>query len=398
MKILLEDTIPFGREYLAELGDINTYAWQSLTPDDLSDADILAVRSTTKVNASLLGATKQLKFVTTATSGTNHLDKLWLDSHGISWKSAGGCNAVAVAEYVLSVLFRADQLGKIDVNSCTVGIVGAGHVGSALAQRLQALNIAYKLCDPPLQAQGDTRAFVDLDEIIQCDVITLHVPFISAGKYATAHLINDNVLSQLTSHQLLINACRGEVIDEDALLKRLTRPNAPSVVLDVFANEPTISPDLLPLCWLVTPHIAGHSVEGKVRGTQIIYQQICQFLNKQPSKTLDDFLSPVAPITVSLSVPEAKQLCKHDAATLILSIYDVSIDDKALREAIADEIKSLDNPSKAQIVAAIGQSFATMRKAYRIRRECSAYSLILPDATSLEIKRQLQTLGFSISA
>ena len=397
MKILLEDTIPFGPEYLAELGDIRTYAWQSLTQDDVSDADILAVRSTTKVNASLLANAKQLKFVTTATSGTNHLDKHWLDSQGISWQSAGGCNAVAVAEYVLSVLFCADKLAKIDLNSCTVGIVGAGHVGSALAQRLSALNINYKLCDPPLEASGDPRSFVTLDEITQCDVITLHVPFVKAGKYATGHLINEAVLSQLNARQLLINACRGEVIDEDALLRRLNSPNAPSVALDVFANEPTINPALLPLCWLVTPHIAGHSVEGKVRGTQIIYQQICQFLNKEPSKTLDDFLSPVAPIKVSLNAPNAQQLCKRDAASLMLSVYDVCIDDKALRDAISDAIKSLDNPSEAQIVKSIGHTFATMRKTYRIRRECSAYSLRVPDSTSIEIKRQLQALGFSVA-
>ena len=160
MKILFEDTIPLGHEYFSGLGDVSRYAWQTLTPEDIKHTDILAVRSTTKVNEALLSQASQLQFVTTATSGTNHIDKNWLDSQGISWNSAGGCNAIAVAEYVLSALLLADQAGKIDINAITVGIVGAGHVGTALAKRLSVLNIQYKLCDPPLSASGDTRKFL----------------------------------------------------------------------------------------------------------------------------------------------------------------------------------------------------------------------------------------------
>ena len=400
MKILFEDTIPLGREYFSGLGDVSSYAWQTLTPEDIKNVDILAVRSTTKVNEALLSQASQLQFVTTATSGTNHMDKTWLNSQGISWNFAGGCNAVAVAEYVLSALFLADRAGKIDINAITVGIVGAGHVGTALAKRLAALNIEYKLCDPPLNESGDPRSFVDFEDIIDCDVITLHVPYVNTGRHTTGKLINADVLGQLGSNKLLINACRGEVIDELALLNRLKQPNAPTVVLDVFENEPAINPELLQYCWLMTPHIAGHSVEGKVRGTQYVYEQICNLLKEPNTKTLGDYLSAVEPIKVELASATASALSKQDLIGLMLQVYNLRVDDEAFREKLGEALKRQQNESaqSEEISASISHTFATMRKSYRIRRECSAYTLILPSHTSDGIKQQLKGLGFLLQA
>lgn len=400
MKILFEDTIPLGHEYFSGLGDVSRYAWQTLTPEDIKNVDILAVRSTTKVNEALLSEASQLQFVTTATSGTNHMDKTWLDSQGISWNSAGGCNAVAVAEYVLSALFLADGAGKININAITVGIVGAGHVGTALAKLLAALNIEYKLCDPPLSAADDPRSFVDFQDIIGCDVITLHVPFVKTGSHTTGKLIDADVLGQLGSNQLLINACRGEVIDEQALIHRLKKPHPPTVVLDVFENEPAINPELLQYCWLMTPHIAGHSVEGKVRGTQYVYEQICDFLGKPSTKTLDECLPIVEPIEVNLASASSSVLSKQDLIGVMLQVYNLSADDKALRLALNDAVGTGENESadSEEITASISHTFATMRKSYRVRRECSAYTLILPSNTSDEIKQQLKGLGFLLQA
>ncbi|MBQ4830641.1 4-phosphoerythronate dehydrogenase [Alteromonas sp. MMG017] len=400
MKILFEDTIPLGHEYFSGLGDVSRYAWQTLTPEDIKNVDILAVRSTTKVNEVLLSQASQLQFVTTATSGTNHMDKAWLDSQGISWNSAGGCNAVAVAEYVLSALFLADRAGKIDINAITVGIVGAGHVGTALAKRLAALNIEYKLCDPPLSVADDPRTFVDFQDIIGCDVITLHVPYVKSGSHTTGKLINADVLEQLVSNQLLINACRGEVIDEQALLNRLKQPNAPTVVLDVFENEPAINPELVQYCWLMTPHIAGHSVEGKVRGTQYVYEQICNLLEEPSTKTLGEYLSAVEPIKVEFSSASASVLSKQDLIGLMLQVYNLRDDDTAFRERLREALEKQQNESadSEEITASISHTFATMRKSYRVRRECSAYTLILPSNTSDEIKQQLKGLGFLVQA
>lgn len=382
MKILFEDTIPFGYEYLSELADVTRYAWQSLTPEDVADADIMAIRSTTKINAALLSNASSLSFVTTATSGTNHIDGRYLNERGIAWDDAGGCNAVAVAEYVLSTLFNAHLAQKLSLPNVTVGIVGAGHVGSALSARLLALGINVKLCDPPLQAAGDKRDFCSFEEILKCDVITLHVPFVPSGPHATGNLINEQVLASLTSSQLLINACRGEVIDEAALLARLKQGNAPTVVLDVFNNEPSINLDLLTHCWLVTPHIAGHSVEGKVRGTQIIYEQIATRLGKPITKSLNDFLDTLPEKAVAFSATSSQMVDINDIAQLFLSVYNIADDDKKMREALASA--DID----------VASTFASLRKKYRIRRECTAYTLNTASELSVPSLQTLMQLGF----
>ena len=384
MKILFEDTIPFGYEYLSELAEVTRYAWQSLTPEDVADADIMAIRSTTKINATLLEKASSLSFVTTATSGTNHIDGSYLNQRGIAFDDAGGCNAVAVAEYVLSTLFNAHNAQKLSLPNITVGIVGAGHVGSALSARLVALGVDVKLCDPPLQAAGDKREFCSFEEILTCDVITLHVPYVPSGPHATANLINERVLASLKSSQLLINACRGEVIDEAALIARLKQDNAPTVVLDVFNNEPSINLDLLAHCWMVTPHIAGHSVEGKVRGTQIIYEQIAARLGKPVSKSLNDFLDTLPEKNVTFSATSSQMLDINDIGQLFLSVYNIADDDKKMREALA------------AAGADVASTFASLRKKYRIRRECTAYTLKPASTLSSPSQQTLVQLGFGL--
>ena len=388
MKILLEDTIPFGQDYLDELGQVELYAWQSLKPEMLTNVDILALRSTTKVTPSLLKQADALKFVTTATAGTNHLDKTYLDNTGIAHSSAAGCNAVAVAEYVLSVLLHSHKANKISLYDVTVGIVGAGNVGSALANILTALNVKHVLCDPPIEMSGDSRDFVSLNDIAQCDVVTLHVPYVVEGEFPTEKLIDKAFLDGMNEKQLLINACRGEVIDESALLNRLKQDNAPTVVLDVFDNEPNINTELFSYVWFVTPHIAGHSVEGKVRGTQMIYEQICDVVGTKPNKTLNDFLDATAPIAVNLAFPQQEYLDISDLITIFHKVYDVEVDDKAMRDAMRAE--------EASIQKTIPSIFASLRKQYRIRRECSAYTLQLSTSISEQIQQTLCGLGFNV--
>lgn len=392
MKILLEDTIPFGESYLCNVGEVSTYAWQNLVASDLTDIDILALRSTTKVTPELLEYANKLQFVTTATAGTNHIDKDCLNAKNIAHSSAAGCNAVAVAEYVLSVLLHAQKSKKLDLYSATVGIVGAGNVGSALSVLLDAVGVSYVLCDPPLQEVGDERAFVGMDDITGCDVITLHVPFVYGGPHPTVKLIDSGFLSQLNEHQLLINACRGEVIDEPALHSCLSSPNAPTVVLDVFDNEPAIDTRLTEHCWFVTPHIAGHSVEGKVRGTQMIYEQICEHTGQKVTKSLSDFLQSIPPIRVSLQHPTASRLSVEDLIDVFHRIYDISIDDKDMRQSIRQVHMAEDNAQTENV----GTHFAALRKQYRVRRECSAHTLIVPNDTSKEIVKTFKGLGFSV--
>lgn len=391
MKILLEDTIPFGCDYLSDVGDVTTYAWQSLAPENLQGIDILALRSTTKVTPALLAKADKLQFVTTATAGTNHLDKDYLTSANINFNSAAGCNAVAVAEYVLSVLLHAHKAKKLDLNKAKVGIVGAGNVGSALSRILTVLRIEHILCDPPLEESGDTRSFKSLSDIAKCDVITLHVPYVEAGAHPTGQLIDQDFLASLSSDQLLINACRGEVIDETSLLARLQQDNAPTVVLDVFDNEPHVDTSLFDYAWFITPHIAGHSVEGKVRGTQMIYEQICDIVSAPVNKALGDFLEPTTPVVAKLAHPKAEHLSFDDLVAVFHQVYDISIDDAHTRDTLMAE-----GTQGTQNNETIGSKFAALRKQYRVRRECSAYVLEVPSSTSRNIQNTLSALGFDV--
>ncbi|MCU7555938.1 4-phosphoerythronate dehydrogenase [Alteromonas sp. ASW11-19] len=379
MNILVEDTIPYGAEYFEGLGKITRYSWQSLQPADLAHTDYLVVRSTTRVDATLLSQARNLKLVTTATAGTNHLDKAALDAAGVPWRSAGGCNARAVAEYVLSALLQADDNGHLSLPAATVGIVGAGHVGSALAALLNCLGITCKLCDPPLAEQGDHRALVSLQEVLACDVISLHVPYTTTGSHPTYHLLDATALAGLSAHQCVINACRGEVIDEKALLTRLNERDAPLFITDVFWNEPDIDMAVTEAAWLATPHIAGHSLEGKTRGTQMVYEHVCEGLKVTPTRTLGDFLTPPAPLHLRLSDSQAERLTLSDLKALFFSVYDICEDDRHFRQAMAES-----------------NQFAALRKAYRVRRECDAYTVIAPTSLSSGIRNQLACLGFEV--
>ncbi len=377
MKIFVEDTIPFGEEYFSTLGAVRLYAWQSLTPADLRECDYLIVRSTTRVTPDLLSQADKLKLVTTATAGINHLDTDYLGRTNIAWDSAAGCNAVAVAEYVISAMLRVAQDKRLNWPAGTVGIVGAGNVGTALAARLNILNIPYKLCDPLREKAGDPRTFVSLDEILSCDVVSLHVPFTRSGVYATEKMIGQAELKKLNSKQVLINACRGEVIDEAALQQRCEAQDAPTVVLDVYENEPNIDTRTLSMAWLATPHIAGHTVEGKVRGTQMVYEQVCRAMGLTPTLSLSDFLEATLPAELSLSEPHAEALTFSDLCQVWFTAYDIEDDNRHFRQCMAKS-----------------NQFASLRKHYRVRRECSAYTLLLPQPLSAGIQRQLNGLGF----
>ncbi|MCW8092582.1 4-phosphoerythronate dehydrogenase [Alteromonas sp. ASW11-130] len=378
-KILFEDSIPKGHEYFADIGNVSSFPAGQLKQSHLQDVSILVVRSTTPINRSVLGEDSHIKFVTTATAGTNHLDKGFLDQANIPWGSAAGCNARAVAEWVISALLVADEQNRLDLSNATVGIVGAGNVGSMLASLLDAMHVNYKLCDPPLKKSGDKRNLCAFSDILKCDVISLHVPYTSSGDDPTENLIGQEELHQMHGHQILINACRGEVIDEQALKLRMQQSNPPVLILDVFDHEPDIDTALLPYCFLATPHIAGHTVEGKLRGTQMVYEQVCAHLEHPVTKSLDHFLAAVPPTEIMAGGIGGEKLSMACWRRLLLPIYDIREDDKHFRKSMAQS-----------------NQFAALRKTYRIRREIISCSLRLHDKLTPNTQTQLEAIGFNI--
>ncbi|WP_202303168.1 4-phosphoerythronate dehydrogenase PdxB [Dryocola clanedunensis] len=371
MKILVDENMPYARELFSRLGDVTTVPGRPIPVSELADADALMVRSVTKVNADLLDG-KSVKFVGTATAGTDHVDDAYLERAGIAFSAAPGCNAIAVVEYVFSSLLMLAERDGFALADRTVGIVGVGNVGSRLQARLEAYGVRTLLCDPPRAERGDEGNFQPLDTLVrEADVLTFHTPLFKDGPYKSLHLADETLLAALKPGTILINACRGPVVDNAALLKCLQRGQDLSVVLDVWEPEPELNVDLLNLVDIGTPHIAGYTLEGKARGTTQVFEAFSKFIGKQQQVALDTLLP----------APEFGRITLHgplDQATLkrlVHLVYDVRRDDAPLRK-----------------VAAVPGEFDKLRKNYLERREWSSLFIQCDDEPAAQT---LQKLGFS---
>lgn len=386
MKILIDENMPYAAELFSQLGEVVTKPGRTLVSDDLIDIDALMIRSVTKVNKSLLEKANKLRFVGTATAGQDHVDQTLLAERGITFTAAPGCNKVGVAEYVLSSLMVLGQQQGFSIFDKTIGIVGAGNVGSYLAQCLDALGIRYLLNDPLKEQQGDSRQFSSLAMLQQqCDVITLHTPITRDGEFPTYHLVDDAFLCHLAPGAILINAARGPVVDNQALKAALQQARsgegkALTAVLDVFEYEPLVDVELLPELAFATPHIAGYGLEGKARGTTMVFNRYSEFLKRDDHVSASSLL-PVAPIPfVTLSQPWQED----DLFTLIQLIYDVRKDDALFRREMS---RCAGNDH--QMAAAFDQ----MRKNYWDRREYSAITVAGETGFGVE---SLAKLGFTV--
>jgi erythronate-4-phosphate dehydrogenase len=278
MNIIADENIPFAREAFQQLGTVTTLPGREMRQQDLIDCECLLVRSVTRVDQQLLENTS-VKFVASATIGTDHIDLDYLQQQGIGFANAPGCNAESAAEYMINVLFYLAQQKGFDPFKLTAGIVGYGNVGSRVKQKLDALGIHCLINDPPKQDAGDDREnYVSLQTILhECDFITLHVPLTHTGEYATRHLLDIQQLDELLPECILFNAARGPVIDNPALSDLLERRKDLTVFLDTWEGEPSINLKLLSQVDFGSPHIAGYSYEGKLRGTQMILDATCDY-------------------------------------------------------------------------------------------------------------------------
>ena len=277
MKILADQNIPQAAAAFNELGEVKLMPGREITSSDLMDCHCLITRAVTRVDRTLLQDTP-VEFVGTATIGTDHIDLDYLAEAGIGFSNAAGCNAEGASEYVLCGMFALSTRLNLDLFKMRAGIIGCGNVGSRLQKKFDALGIECLVCDPPLrEANPHGQAFVDVDTILrECNLISLHVPLTHDGMHPTYHLLTAERLRTLKSGSVLINAARGEVIDNSALLQLLQQREDLHVFLDTWEHEPRVSRDLLGLVDLATPHIAGYSVEGRLRGTQMVLDAASQ--------------------------------------------------------------------------------------------------------------------------
>jgi erythronate-4-phosphate dehydrogenase len=350
MRILADENIPCVSAAFAPFGTLNTFVGRKLTAAQVKTADVLLVRSVTPVNAALL-AGSGVRFVGTATIGLDHIDQAYLAEQHIGFASAPASNARSAAEYVVSALCVLAQQQGFDLTKKTMGIIGCGNVGSRVLKLAQALGLRCVVNDPPKQRRGELNG-VDLVSALQCDIVTVHVPLETAGDDPTVHLLNRETLAHVRPDAILINTARGATMDGTALLARLTDCPALTAVLDVWPQEPLVPSKLLAKVAIATPHIAGYSLDGKARATELLHQAFCRHFGFKPCWQARDSLPPADLTALYFSAQADFLSC---AQTAVLACYDVRRDDGALR-------KISQNPQPATY-------FDQLRKHYPVRRE-----------------------------
>lgn len=370
MKIVYDENMPAIPELLGEDFELRAVNGRSLSRAELSGVDALLVRSVTRVDAALLRGTP-VRFVGSATSGVDHVDRAWLAAHGVAFRYAPGANANSVVEYVLSAIAACDDFLECLFAGGRVGIVGYGHVGRALAGRLQALGIDWCVSDPWLQPGAVPRPAA-LETVLSCQVICLHPELTREAPWPSFHLLDSAVLAGLHAGQLLINASRGAVIDGGALLHRLRQARPPSVVLDVWENEPRVDPELLQRVRIGTAHIAGYSLDSKVRASAMLADELLCTLERPraaATRVRDD---------KPLTLPAA-----GDPATLLRQLlsqsYWIAQDDRLLRDVVYEAA----DPEKG---------FDRLRREYAERRELAGRSVMV-DAGNVAGRDLVRALG-----
>lgn len=380
MLIIADENIPFVIELFGSLGKLVIISGRKITQSVLKKADVLIVRSITKVGKELLEKTP-VKFVGTATIGTDHINLDYLKEKGISFASAGGSNANSVAEYVIAGLLFIAKKTKFVLKDKSIGIIGFGNVGSKVCAKVKALGMKVLLNDPPLKRASGDKKYLPLKDIINADVITLHVPLNYSGKDATFHMIDKNFLKFLKRTTFLINTSRGPVVDSIVLKDALKNKKLAGTILDVWENEPNIDIELLKLIDIGTSHIAGYSFDGKVNGAYMIYTSLCKFLGKEPELNLNSILAKNEKPQIEIDNKNKNQ--QSILEELVFKMYDILEDDRNMRKMIEFSDKKR------------GPYFDQLRKEYRKRREFSniKVKLTLPDKKLEEI---ITRLGFYI--
>ena len=374
LRILADENIPAVEHYVGALGRVERCSGRTLGSAQLAGVDVLLVRSVTRVNEQLL-AGSGVRFVGTATSGVDHVDRAWLQRQGIGFRHAPGSNANSVVEYVLAAVAAVGEHLEKLLAGGSVGIVGYGHIGRAVAARLERLGIRHRVYDPWLDQHSLPQA-ASWDELLGCDVISLHPELTLEQPWPSFHLLDARALSRLHPGCLLINASRGAVLDNAALRRYLADHNPVDVVLDVWEGEPRVDPRLLRQVQLGTAHIAGYSLDGKLLATRMLVEAMSAHLGI-PWQDPGSAAGEPPPITVAEQL-EPAALLRH----LLRTRYRIEEDDRALREVV------LADPSEAPA------GFDRLRRDYPPRREVcgSRVSMQSPSAASRGILRGLGCL------
>jgi erythronate-4-phosphate dehydrogenase len=378
MKIVADANIPFVRECLSSVGQVEVLGGRDITLRNVADADALLVRSITPVNEQLLSGSR-VRFVGTATIGFDHVDLACLERSGIGFASAPGSNANSAAEYVIAALLEIGRKHNLRLEDKSIGVIGVGNVGSRVARKCEALGMHVRRNDPPLQRQTGDPQYVPLEALYTCDFITIHTPLTREGIDKTFHLADGEFFSSLKPGAVFVNASRGAVVDAQALQQAIRAGRLRAVVLDVWEDEPDIDTGLLEMVDLGTPHIAGYSYDGKVAGMIMIYNALCTHFHLPPTRKIEDFLPQ--PDVPSLDLETGELSDEELLAHAVEQVYSIQRDDHNLRQIVAQ-------PADKR-----GRFFDDLRKRYPVRREFHNTKVSLGKARK-SLLQKLSGLGF----
>jgi len=342
MKVVADTNIPFLKGVLEPYAEVVYMDGRSIDHEAMKDADALIIRTRTKCNEETLQGTK-VQMISSATIGMDHIDVPWCKAHNIEVQNAEGCNAGGVADYVFSALYGIASRRAIKLDDAVIGIIGVGNVGKRVEFMARTLGFRVLLNDPPRAEREGAEGFVSLDELLeQSTVVTLHVPL----DETTRNMADEAFFAKIRPGAIFINASRGEVVDESALIH--ARPKLGALVLDTWCNEPNVNPHLIELCDIATPHIAGYSYQGKQNGTAMAVQALARHFNIEPLK---DFRPTLEDENMSATTVDVWGRSQGEIAAVMQYNYPIFTDDFLFRSS--------------------PESFEQLRSEYNYRREFS---------------------------
>lgn len=370
MKILADENIPFLKGVAEQFGEVEYLPGNLFTKKEIRDRDALIVRTITHFGKEILEGSN-VKLICSATIGYDHIDTKYCDENNIAWRTAPGCNANSVEQYITASLLFLAKKHKFNLKDKTIGIVGVGNVGSRVESACRKLGMKVLLNDPPREErEGNDGAtqFSDIDTIKRkADIITFHTPLTRSGKHSTWHMADEQFFKTVARKPYIINAARGGVINNRSLITAIKKGYVAAVVIDCWENEPNIDRELLAMADIATPHIAGYSADGKWNATKMSIDNLNSFFNLGIRPTFLPLPEPNRPVINLKEIPEEDQL-----SNAVWHSYNPMVETESLK--------------------ASAEKFYLFRSNYPIRREYPAYKLLNTAAGTLKL---LQELGFS---
>lgn len=373
MKIVADNKIPYLKGALEPFAEVVYLPGKETTAEVVKDADAIITRTRTQCNESLL-KDSSVKMIATATIGYDHIDTVYCESNGIEWTNAPGCNSWSVAQYILAALYHLANDKNIELDKLTIGVVGAGNVGSKVAKLCQIIGMKVLVNDPPRMRTEGEAGFVPIQTIQQqADIITFHTPLTRSGNDKTFHLFDNDFMLKCKEGVIVINSSRGEVTDTSVLSAGIALGFISELIIDCWENEPDINPYLLQKAFIATPHIAGYSKDGKAKGTSMSVQAISRKFDLGIDNWQCENIE--LPENTNIHIDAEGKNIQQIISEAVLATYPIWDDSKRLKQS--------------------PETFENQRGNYPVRREFPVYTLIIENDTT-RAGAILHKLGFRL--